>query len=223
MDEPPVGNNTEPTTNGACSSPRRANAYLLAAAFALLLALCIAALDDALVTLIQPLQNNAVLMALAEFGQFLGNRLGSIILVALVIVLAWRRWKNAALIAVVASLTQSALVELIKMLTGRPRPIVVEEQGVVPGFHGLGFDGNSFPSGHATFAFTLAAVAAAFLPRARVPIYAVATFIAISRVMLDKHYLSDVIAGALLGYAVAAFFLSAWMPRPDKGHESAGE
>jgi len=212
MDRPP-DNDTESAANGVCSTRRRTNAYLFAAAFLLLLVLCFAALDEMVVEVVQPLQHNALLMALAEVGQFLGNRLGSILLVALVIILAWRRWKKAALIAVVASLTQSAVVELIKALTGRPRPIVVEEDGVSPGFYGLGFEGNSFPSGHATFAFTLATVAVAFFPRARVPIYAVAAFVAISRIMLDKHYLSDVTAGALLGYAIAAFFLWVWMSR----------
>lgn len=220
MDRPP-DNNTEPAVNGVCSTRRRTNACLLAAAFLLLLVLCFAALDEMVVKLVQPLQHNALLMALAEVGQFLGNRLGSILLVALVIILAWRRWKRAALIAVVASLTQSAVVELIKALTGRPRPIVVEEDGVSPGFYGLGFEGNSFPSGHATFAFTLATVAAAFFPRARVPIYALAAFVAASRIMLDKHYLSDVTAGALLGIAIGVFFLWAWMPRRETSEKSA--
>ncbi len=218
MDRSP--DNTEPAANGVCFTRRRTNAYLLAAVFLLLLALCVAALDDIAVALVQPLQHNPALMAIAEVGQFLGNRLGSVLLVALVIALAWRRWKKAALIAVVASVTQSGVVELIKLLTGRPRPIVVEEDGVLPGFYGPGFDGNSFPSGHATFAFTLAAVAAAFFPRARAPIYALASFVAISRVMLDKHYLSDIVAGALLGYAIGALFLWAWMPRRETDEKS---
>ena len=218
MDRSP--DNTKSAPDDAHSARSRFNTLLLLAMFALCIGLCISYLDSAVYRLVQPLQQNGILVALAEFGQFLGNRLGSILLVALVIVLAWHRWKRAALLAVVACLTQSAIVELIKALTGRPRPIVTEEDGITPGFYGPGFDGNAFPSGHATFAFTLATVAAAFFPRARKPIYALAAFIAISRVMLDKHYLSDVVAGAVLGYAIGMFFLWAWMPRRETEGES---
>ncbi len=221
MDRPDTTH--ELTGPGAQTKRARPNTVIRLGAFVLTVVVCILYLDALVYGLVQPLQEISFLVALAEFGQFLGNRLGSILLVTLVIVLAWRRWKKAALIAVVASLTQSVVVELIKALTGRPRPIVVEEDGISPGFYGLGFDGNSFPSGHAAFAFTLATVAAAFFPRARKPIYALAAFIAITRIMLDKHYLSDVAVGAMLGCVIGAFFVSAWMPPRPRDHEPEGD
>jgi membrane-associated phospholipid phosphatase len=50
-------------------------------------------------------------------------------------------------------------------------------------------------------------------PRRRWPAYAVATFIACGRLMLDKHYLSDVLLGAALGYLIAYLLLRLWPPQ----------
>jgi membrane-associated phospholipid phosphatase len=61
----------------------------------------------------------------------------------------------------------------------------------------------SFPSGHASTAFTLAAVAERhFGWKVGLPAYSVAGLVAVSRLQRNKHYLSDVIAGATLGYIV---------------------
>ena len=66
-----------------------------------------------------------------------------------------------------------------------------------------GEDQLSFPSGHASNAFTLAAVAERHYGwKAGLPAYTVASLVAVSRLQRNKHYLSDVMAGATLGYIV---------------------
>jgi len=66
-----------------------------------------------------------------------------------------------------------------------------------------GSNNASFPSGHASNAFALAAVAERHYGwKVGVPSYAVAAVIGYSRIVRDKHYLSDVVAGATLGYIV---------------------
>ncbi|PKN10801.1 MAG: hypothetical protein CVU70_02165 [Deltaproteobacteria bacterium HGW-Deltaproteobacteria-5] len=85
---------------------------------------------------------------------------------------------------------------------GRNRPINLIEDGV------FGFDffriiylyeTTSFPSGHTVTAFALATAFSYLYPRLRVPAYLVAAMIGMSRVVLTAHYLSDVIAGAIVG------------------------
>jgi membrane-associated phospholipid phosphatase len=66
-----------------------------------------------------------------------------------------------------------------------------------------GSNNQSFPSGHASDAFTLATVVERHCGwKWGVPAYALAATIGFSRIVRDKHYLSDVLAGATLGYVV---------------------
>lgn len=68
-------------------------------------------------------------------------------------------------------------------------------------------DVDSFPSGHATSVFTVATVFASFYPGLAWPLYAVASAIALGRVYLERHYVSDVLVGAVIGILVAAYLL----------------
>jgi membrane-associated phospholipid phosphatase len=58
----------------------------------------------------------------------------------------------------------------------------------------------SFPSGHASTTFATATVLQRHLGwKAGVPAYALASYVAASRVQVKRHYLSDVTLGATLG------------------------
>jgi undecaprenyl-diphosphatase len=61
----------------------------------------------------------------------------------------------------------------------------------------------SFPSGHATVSFACATVLALAVPRLRALFYALAVLISLSRVYVGVHYPFDVLAGAVLGVAIA--------------------
>jgi membrane-associated phospholipid phosphatase len=91
---------------------------------------------------------------------------------------------------------------LLKRTFGRARPI--QEKGNAS-FHPFNHDFQSFPSGHATNAFAAATAIAAHYDGWVVPtiVYTIASGVAISRVNDRAHFPSDVLAGALIGRAVA--------------------
>ena len=63
-------------------------------------------------------------------------------------------------------------------------------------------DQFSFPSGHTMTAFAIALAVGYFYPSLEGPLYFLAISIAFSRVVLGMHFLSDVLAGAVLGTAL---------------------
>lgn len=91
----------------------------------------------------------------------------------------------------------SIITQTIKIIVGRPRPRV-ENRTAQP----FGWDDDhwSFPSGHAASTFALAGVLAAEYPKYKLLFYSGAIMVGLSRIYLDKHYLSDVVAGAAIGF-----------------------
>ena len=89
---------------------------------------------------------------------------------------------------------------VVKQTVRRARPVLEEE---LPALTPV-LSGRSYPSAHSSTSFAGArALSAAGLPAP--PLYAVATTMALSRPYLGVHYPSDILAGALLGDAMARF------------------
>lgn len=75
----------------------------------------------------------------------------------------------------------------------------------------------SFPSGHTSDSFAMAAVLAhSYGPKAAIPAYTIAGLIGVSRMARDVHHLSDVLAGATLGLLVRRSAAAA-IEGPDPG------
>jgi hypothetical protein len=99
------------------------------------------------------------------------------------------------------SLLWSSVFELsTKYVVGRKRPDETDQAFVFNPFSG----NMSFPSGHTTYAFTAATLASEEYDTlyVQIPAYAAAGAVGFSRLYADKHWLSDVVAGAWLGFAV---------------------
>ncbi len=97
------------------------------------------------------------------------------------------------------SLTLWLVVEGVKALVERSRPFTLLAGARLVGWRERG---RSFPSGHTSQAFYLAAVLAFHFeggPLQTAVIYSLAVLVAYSRVYLGVHYPRDVLAGAVLG------------------------
>jgi membrane-associated phospholipid phosphatase len=91
-------------------------------------------------------------------------------------------------------------LHLIKWLAGRNRPInLFNHDNFGFTYFGVGYEFNSFPSGHAQTIFTVATALAILFPRFGIPLFIIAAAVSATRIILTAHYLSDVIAGALVG------------------------
>jgi membrane-associated phospholipid phosphatase len=125
-------------------------------------------------------------------------------------------FKNPKLRTTTALATQSYITStfwstLFKQLSGRHRPHDIEAGSTLneSGFHGpfyeVPYGGNSaFPSGHSTLVFAAARVYAMEyknIPAVPVIAYSIAGIMGVSRIIENKHWLTDVFAGALLGMA----------------------
>jgi len=141
------------------------------------------------------------LTAIARGITTVGTPLGvTLAVIAVVGVAEWRarRYRSALIAAVVlggAELLQIA----IKSLVARPRPPSVLWA------HGVSAGGFSFPSGHATVAAAGYGFIAWLIARYRPPVpvwtgaAGAAILVGLSRVYLGVHWLSDVVAGWLIG------------------------
>jgi len=99
------------------------------------------------------------------------------------------------------------VTDIIKPILGRARPVELVRDHFY-GFQPFSFQAtfNSMPSGHATTAFALAFALIYLFPRGRVAFIALALVLALSRMMVNAHFLSDVIAGGVVGYLTVFFF-----------------
>jgi membrane-associated phospholipid phosphatase len=127
----------------------------------------------------------------------------SIASAAILSVTAGSRGRRAALTGLASVAVTSAVLNLgIKSIVARRRPDRLAQR--VPALRQVPMPtSTSFPSGHAAAAFAFATGVGQVLPGAGFPLRALAALVAYSRVHTGVHYPGDVIAGALLGAAIA--------------------
>ncbi len=98
------------------------------------------------------------------------------------------------------------ITQIIKHIIGRPRPNYAElEAGLNFNFFTLESNFHSFPSGHSSTIFMVCFILSAVLPKLRYYFFCLASVVAISRVVVGAHFITDVIAGGLLSLIVFKF------------------
>lgn len=122
-----------------------------------------------------------------------------------------RRLCWIALFLFVAIALSGLVADLLKILFGRARPVLLLREDDF-GWHPLSLKTklHSFPSGHANTVIALALALGFIWPRALKLLLIAAALVALTRIAVDAHYLSDVIAGTALAVATTlwlrAFF-----------------
>lgn len=146
--------------------------------------------------------------------------------------------------AAIGGVTGVALVglgtQVVKHVACRARPRLIDGWGVgnaplpdAPELRGFfhwpcwgRWNYHGFPSGHAATAFAAAAALMGWAPtRGRVWIFMAAAGVGASRIVLNAHFLSDVLGGALMGWwageagvrLVARYLTPRWRARASRG------
>jgi undecaprenyl-diphosphatase len=137
---------------------------------------------------------------LSEAANYSRLSIGSAALLALT---GGRRGRHAAVAGLASVSATSAVVNLVvKPLGRRRRPD--RSGGTVPEQRHVPMPtSRSFPSGHSAAAVAFASGVSYVLPAAGLPLHIVAALVSYSRIHTGVHYPGDVVAGALIGSAVA--------------------
>ncbi|GAB1471576.1 hypothetical protein MASR2M66_24540 [Chloroflexota bacterium] len=119
----------------------------------------------------------------------------------------WRKWETVEFFGIAGL---AAVVIGVKFLVKRKRP-----EGDWGGIY-RNTDPHSFPSGHAARAFLIAMIATVLAPPwLAITLWVWAPLVALARVSMGVHYLSDVVVGAILGIIVALLGLEFHPPLLD--------
>ena len=111
-------------------------------------------------------------------------------------------WWRALLAGLCSCGAGLAIYVIVKKTTRRTRPCLIEPNQwaqILPP------DQYSFPSGHTISAFAIAISLGLYYPVLMPILLFCASVIAISRIMLGMHFLSDVVVGALIGTSLGFF------------------
>ncbi|UEM20988.1 phosphatase PAP2 family protein [Skermanella mucosa] len=124
---------------------------------------------------------------------------------------AMTRWAGSAFMFVFASVALSGIaVNIVKVIVGRARPKLLEQAGFL-GFDPMILNANfhSFPSGHTNTAVAFALAVSFIVPSWRGALLAAACLIGLSRIMVNAHFMTDVVGGGALA-VVTTYCLRGW-------------
>jgi len=149
----------------------------------------------------------------SQAGNWLGDGLQLLAASAILLAVGWAyppsRGMRTGIETLWAHGIATVLVHTVKHLAGRPRPkfSTSGDWEMAPSLLS-GFD--SFPSGHTTATFALAAVLARRFPHYSLLFFGTGAFVALSRVLRGSHFTTDVFGGAVLGLVSGALAMMPW-------------
>ena len=164
--------------------------------------------DDALRLEVQSLYDGTPLVAKGlDAANLLGERAVAIpaaTVFALSLTTDDERFQDAAFTSLQALLYSTAITNVLKSAVGRSRPYTGDGPHETDTFSGH----TSFPSGHTTTAFAVLTPWVLYYPNpATYSLFALSAGTATARVALDRHWPTDVVAGAAIGFFTARYLV----------------
>jgi membrane-associated phospholipid phosphatase len=147
-----------------------------------------------------------------DWGRFLRS-IGSLVFWTPLAIAVWLEGRardapkpRQASLLVLAPVAAGLVAEILKILLRRERPSLHAGEWVFRSFAERPFSTSALglPSSHVMVAFGGAAVLARLFPRAAPVAYLLAAGCGLTRVLSRGHFLSDVVVGAVAGWAVGA-------------------
>lgn len=165
----------------------------------------VADLDARLYLWMGELERRLKLYKMARAVSFTGDGYAYMLLAAMLLMISPQAGLAVTMAGFLAFAFELPTYVVLKKTFKRRRPYVVVD--TLERIHEPS-DEFSFPSGHTAGGFLMAFVVSHLFPAAALPMYLWASSIGLSRILLRVHFVSDVIAGALLGTAFAILSLN---------------
>ena len=162
----------------------------------------LAALDNSLSARLTLTKEAGLRRAVAVLGAHLGDGPLWLVIAVIAFWLGNEATRHFVLLAAATTVVAGTMTTGLKFLVRRGRP---QE---MTGFYSTRYDRYSFPSGHATRVACLAMVFSHRFPCWAVVFYALALSVALCRVALGIHYVSDVLVGLTVGFLASSVIVS---------------
>jgi membrane-associated phospholipid phosphatase len=154
-----------------------------------------------------------VMQTVSRVGDWPAHVIAGLIGIAIAFVAKSKMWMRIFLAMLIALALAGVTGRVVKFATGRARPSIKTEVH----WNGPRFSSkyHAFPSGHV--AVSTAFFVTLFLARKKIgaPLLLIPILIALSRMIVGAHYLSDVTCAAILG-VISALLVARWLSIRDQ-------
>ena len=155
----------------------------------------------------------AALDAIYPVINYASNGLSFIVIIIVFFILGRffnkRLYETGALLCAGFAVT-GIVAQLLKHLIGRARPRLTENLIMIGPSWKSGHD--SFPSGHTAIAFCFAYILSKYYPKYKALFYMLAVIVGVGRLKVPSHFLSDVLAGAVVGLLLGKLTTNHFIP-----------